>query len=158
VAYFGPRRSEDSLPAGGRVRRHRPGRRRRRTELYRGLARKGLTLHQLIVEHLQGHAHYRLTGSFEQIADELQLWFDQDGADRLVLSFNNGAAGVHGFIEHVVPRIQDCGLFRRDYMGSTPARAPRSAHPGLTARPGWYPDPSQPTALQPAVALGTVST
>src|ERR1700722_890909 len=102
VAFFGPRRSEDSLPAGGRVRRHRPGRRRRRTELYRGLARKGLTLHQLIVEYLQGHAHYRFTGSFEQIADELQLWFDQDGADRLVLSFNNGAAGVHGFIEHVV--------------------------------------------------------
>jgi N-acetyl-S-(2-succino)cysteine monooxygenase len=36
-----------------------------------------------------------------------------------VLSFNNGAAGVHGFIEHVVPRLQDRGLFRRDYIGST---------------------------------------
>jgi hypothetical protein len=41
-------------------------RRRSRTEPYRGLARKGLTLRQLIVEHLQGHAHYRFTGSFEQ--------------------------------------------------------------------------------------------
>ena len=95
------------------------GRRRSRTELYRGLARKGLTLRQLIVEHPQDHAHYRFTGSFEQIADELQLWFDADGADGLVLSFNNGAAGVHGFIEHVVPRLQDRGLFRRDYMCST---------------------------------------
>jgi hypothetical protein len=32
------------------------GRRRSRTELYRGLARKGLTLRQLIVEQVQGLA------------------------------------------------------------------------------------------------------
>jgi N-acetyl-S-(2-succino)cysteine monooxygenase len=104
----------DALPDSETLRR-----RRSRTELYRGLARKGLSLRQLIIEHLQGHAHYRFTGSFEQIADELQLWFDTGGADGLVLSFANGAAGVHGFIEHVVPRLQDRGLFRRDYAGST---------------------------------------
>jgi hypothetical protein len=32
---------------------------------------------------------------------------------------DRGAAGVHGFIERVVPRLQDRGLFRRDYIGST---------------------------------------
>ncbi len=104
----------DALPDSETLRR-----RRSRSELYRGLARKGLTLRQLIVEHLQGHAHYRFTGSFEQIADELQLWFEAGGADGIVLNFHNGAAGVRGFIEHVVPRLQDRGLYRRDYSGST---------------------------------------
>ena len=27
--------------------------------------------------------------------------------------------GANYFIEHVVPRLQDRGLFRRDYIGST---------------------------------------
>ncbi|WP_261554929.1 NtaA/DmoA family FMN-dependent monooxygenase [Frankia tisae] len=104
----------DALPDSESLRR-----RRSRSELYRGLARKGLTLRQLIIEHLQGHAHYRLTGSFEQVADDLGLWFDEGGADGFVLRFSNGAEGLHGFIEHVIPRLQDRGLFRRDYAGST---------------------------------------
>jgi hypothetical protein len=49
----------------------------------------------------------------------LKLWFDTNGGAVLVLKFNDGATGVHGFIEHVIPRLQDRGLFRRDDAGST---------------------------------------
>lgn len=94
-------------------------RRRSRTALYRGLALKGLTLRQLIVEHLQGHAHFRFTGSHDQATDELQRWFTAGAADGFVLRFIEGADGARAFVEHVIPRLQDRDLFRRDYEGST---------------------------------------
>jgi N-acetyl-S-(2-succino)cysteine monooxygenase len=94
-------------------------RRRSRTALYRRLALRGLTLRQLIVEHLQGHAHHRFTGSHDQVADELELWFTTGAAEGFVLRFTEGAYGAHGFVEHVVPRLQDRNLFRREYEGST---------------------------------------
>lgn len=94
-------------------------RRRSRTELYRRLALRGLTLRQLIVEHLQGHAHYRFTGSHDQVADELQLWFTTGAAEGFVLRFTEGAYGAHEFVENVVPRLQDRNLFRREYEGAT---------------------------------------
>jgi alkanesulfonate monooxygenase SsuD/methylene tetrahydromethanopterin reductase-like flavin-dependent oxidoreductase (luciferase family) len=94
-------------------------RRRSRTELYRGLALRGHTLRELIIEHLQGHAHHRFTGSYEQVADELELWFTQGAADGFVLRFIEGASGAYGFVEGVVPRLQDRGLFRREYEGTT---------------------------------------
>ncbi len=94
-------------------------RRRSRSGLYRRLALRGLTLRQLIVEHLQGHAHYRFTGSYDQVADELQLWFDTGAAEGFVLRFTEGAYGANGFVEHVVPRLQDRDLFRREYEGAT---------------------------------------
>lgn len=94
-------------------------RRRSRTALYRGLALKGFTLRELIIKHLQGHAHYRLTGSYAQVADELELWFTTGAAEGFVLRFSEGSYGVGGFVEHVVPRLQDRDLFRREYEGST---------------------------------------
>lgn len=104
----------DALPDSSTLRR-----RRSRSELYRGLARQGRTLRQLIVEHLHGHAHHRSTGSYDQVADELELWFTQGAADGFVLRFTEGASGAVAFVEHVVPRLQDRNLFRREYAGST---------------------------------------
>jgi FMN-dependent oxidoreductase (nitrilotriacetate monooxygenase family) len=104
----------DALPDSATLRR-----RRSRTELYRNLARRGHTLRELIVEHLQGHAHHRFTGSHDQVADELQLWFSQGAAEGFVLRFTEGAYGATEFVEHVVPRLQDRDLFRREYEGAT---------------------------------------
>ena len=94
-------------------------RRRSRTELYRELVRQGHTLRQLIIEHLQGHAHFRYTGSYEQVADELERWFTGGAAEGFVLRFTDGADGAYGFVEGVVPRLQDRDLFRREYEGTT---------------------------------------
>lgn len=104
----------DALPDSATL-----ARRRSRSELYRGLARQGRTLRELIIEHRQGHAHYRFTGSYAQVADELELWFTQGAAEGFVLRFTEGADGATGFVEHVVPRLQDRNLFRREYEGST---------------------------------------
>jgi FMN-dependent oxidoreductase (nitrilotriacetate monooxygenase family) len=99
----------DALPDAATLHR-----RRSRTELYRGLARKGHSLRELIVAHLQGHAHYRFIGSYEQVVDEFELWFRQGAAEGFVLRFTEGADGARAFVEHVVPRLQDRDLFRRE--------------------------------------------
>jgi FMN-dependent oxidoreductase (nitrilotriacetate monooxygenase family) len=94
-------------------------RRRSRPALYRALALRGLTVRELIVAHLQGHAHYRLVASHEQVADEFERWFALGAADGFVINFIDDAEAVHGFVEEVVPRLQQRGLFRREYEGDT---------------------------------------
>ncbi|WP_157180406.1 NtaA/DmoA family FMN-dependent monooxygenase [Protofrankia coriariae] len=95
------------------------GRRRSRPQLYRDLALKGLTVRELIVVHLQGHAHYRFVGSYDQVVDEFERWSGKGAADGFVLSFLETADAVYSFVENVVPRLQDRGLFRREYEGTT---------------------------------------
>lgn len=58
-------------------------------------------------------------GSAEQVADELQRWFEAGAADGFVL----GTSGVPGqlevFVEQVVPLLRKRGLFRHEYTGTT---------------------------------------
>jgi alkanesulfonate monooxygenase SsuD/methylene tetrahydromethanopterin reductase-like flavin-dependent oxidoreductase (luciferase family) len=60
-----------------------------------------------------------LCGSPETIADTLQLWFEERAAD----GFNVMPPWFHDafddFIDGVVPILQERGLFRRDYEGTT---------------------------------------
>ena len=58
-----------------------------------------------------------ITGTPERLADELQRWFDA-GADAFMLA--PWAPGqLRLFVEHVVPILQERGIYRRDYEGST---------------------------------------
>lgn len=58
-----------------------------------------------------------ITGTPERLADELQRWFEA-GADAFMLA--PWAPGqLKLFVEHVVPILQDRGIFRRDYQGTT---------------------------------------
>jgi FMN-dependent oxidoreductase (nitrilotriacetate monooxygenase family) len=104
----------EALPDAGTLTR-----RRSRTELYRRLALRGLTLRESIIEHLQGHAHFRLTAGHDAVVDEFERWFIHGAAEGFVLRFVEGASGVADFVENVLPRLQDRGLFRREYEGTT---------------------------------------
>jgi FMN-dependent oxidoreductase (nitrilotriacetate monooxygenase family) len=59
------------------------------------------------------------TGTPEQIADRLQLYFEQRAADGFMLASDISPRGLADFVEHVVPILQKRGLYREDYEHAT---------------------------------------
>ncbi|WP_256758897.1 LLM class flavin-dependent oxidoreductase [Cohnella sp. WQ 127256] len=69
-----------------------------------------------------------LTGSFSgdhlvgtpiKIANTLEKWFKEQAADGFMLMAPTLPDGLEDFVELVVPLLQERGLFRQDYEGST---------------------------------------
>ena len=57
-------------------------------------------------------------GTPTQVADSLQHWFESGGADGFVL-FEPLPGQLDLFVEHVIPILQERGLFRHDYEYET---------------------------------------
>lgn len=57
-------------------------------------------------------------GSPERVADTLQAWFEERGADGFVI-FEPLPGQLELFVEKVVPILQSRGLFREEYEGET---------------------------------------
>jgi alkanesulfonate monooxygenase SsuD/methylene tetrahydromethanopterin reductase-like flavin-dependent oxidoreductase (luciferase family) len=57
-------------------------------------------------------------GTPEQVADRLQDWFENEGADGYVL-FESLPGQLDLFVDEVVPILQARGLYREDYEAST---------------------------------------
>jgi FMN-dependent oxidoreductase (nitrilotriacetate monooxygenase family) len=57
-------------------------------------------------------------GTPERVADRLQAWFENEGADGYVL-FEALPGQLDVFVDQVVPILQARGLFRDDYEGAT---------------------------------------
>ncbi len=81
--------------------------------------RERLTLRD--VYNLLGAArgHWVLCGSAVQVADTLQLWFESGAADGFNVMPSHFPGGFEDFAELVIPILQERGLFRRAYAGST---------------------------------------
>ena len=81
--------------------------------------RDGLTLRDLYNLNAAARGHWVLCGSPATIADTLELWFTERAAD----GFNVMPPWFHenfdDFVDTVVPILQERGLFRRDYAGTT---------------------------------------
>jgi long-chain alkane monooxygenase len=61
----------------------------------------------------------RIVGTAEQIADQLEAFHEGSGGDGFLL-MSTGIPGVlNDFVEGVIPTLQDRGLFRKEYAGST---------------------------------------
>ncbi len=91
-----------------------------RFELVTGLARREqLTVRQLIERLAGGRGHRVFAGTPEQVADEIQTWFEQGAADGFNIMPPTYPDGLTDFVEQVVPILQDRGLFRREYTGRT---------------------------------------
>lgn len=94
--------------------------RQSRYEVFRNLAvEEGWTLRELITLQQRSAGHGRAVGSPEQIADRLETWFTEGGADGYIIMPGQGPGGVEAFTEHVVPILQKRGLFRTDYESDT---------------------------------------
>ncbi|CAM6290589.1 hypothetical protein LZ655_07250 [Klebsiella pneumoniae] len=60
----------------------------------------------------------RFTGTASDVADGLQLWFEQHAADGFIIQGGTPETFPR-FVDEVVPLLQARGLFRRDYPGTT---------------------------------------
>ncbi len=81
--------------------------------------RENLTLRQ-IYERLAGaRGHRVLAGTPTLIADEIEAWFNHEGADGFNVMPPVMSASLNEFVELVVPELQRRGLFRTEYEGTT---------------------------------------
>jgi FMN-dependent oxidoreductase (nitrilotriacetate monooxygenase family) len=105
--------------------------------------RERLTVRELIGRLGGGRGHWTLTGTPEQVADELQRWFERGAADGFNVMGAALPSDLEDFIEQVVPILRARGLFRKDYDGTT-----LRDHYGLQRPANQYANP----AAAPAVA------
>jgi N-acetyl-S-(2-succino)cysteine monooxygenase len=57
-------------------------------------------------------------GTPEHIANLMEQWFEEKGADGFIIH-SSVPHGLDDFVEHVVPILQERGLYRTEYEGST---------------------------------------
>ena len=77
------------------------------------------TLRQLLVRVGGSRGHLRVVGTPEQIADQIQHWYENGAADGFNVFPALMPAGFHDFVEQVVPELRRRGLFRKEYTGRT---------------------------------------
>jgi alkanesulfonate monooxygenase SsuD/methylene tetrahydromethanopterin reductase-like flavin-dependent oxidoreductase (luciferase family) len=91
-----------------------------RTTLITKLARgEDLTVRGLLVKLAGGRGHRTFTGTPEQLADDIQQWFEQRASDGFNLQPGRLPRDLEIFVDEVVPILRKRGLFRHEYEGST---------------------------------------
>ncbi|HEY3697383.1 LLM class flavin-dependent oxidoreductase [Phenylobacterium sp.] len=81
--------------------------------------RNQLTLRELFRRLATARGHRTVVGAPEQVADAMQLWFENEAADGFNVMPPILPTGLTDFVEQVVPILQRRGLFRREYEGYT---------------------------------------
>lgn len=85
---------------------------------YRALAAESPTVRDFLYRTLGGWGA-EVVGSAEQVADEIQGWFDDRAADGFVLIPPGLPGQLELFVDEVVPILRDRGIFRHEYSGTT---------------------------------------
>lgn len=78
-----------------------------------------LTLRQMIQRIGISTGHRSLVGTPDEVADDMARWFEEHGADGFNVMPADLPGGLRDFVDEVVPRLQDRGLFRTKYEGRT---------------------------------------
>lgn len=77
------------------------------------------TIRQLIRRLAGSRGHFAVTGTPEKIAAAMQTWFEQGAADGFIIKYSHLPGGIREFVDEVVPLLQQAGIYRREYTGST---------------------------------------
>jgi len=77
------------------------------------------TLGQLLKKLSGSGGHRIITGTPEQIADDIETWFQAGAADGFNVMPDVLPSGLDDFADHVVPELRRRGLFRTEYEGAT---------------------------------------
>ncbi|NDK32475.1 LLM class flavin-dependent oxidoreductase [Nesterenkonia haasae] len=77
------------------------------------------TVRQLLGRLAAGGGHCTMVGTPESIADEIELWLDEGGADGFNLMPPSLPHSISEFVDEVTPELQRRGRFRTDYDGTT---------------------------------------
>ncbi|MDT7606754.1 MAG: hypothetical protein QOG96_1257, partial [Pseudonocardiales bacterium] len=100
----------------------------------RHLGRDDVTVRDLAAHRatlLQGP---RFVGTAEQVADQMQEWFEGGACDGFVLAATHLPGAFEEFVRMVVPILRARGVFRSEYTGSTLRDHLGLARPGNPAR------------------------
>ena len=81
--------------------------------------RDNLTVRQMLSRLGGGRGHRTFAGTPEQVADSLEEWFTDGAADGFNVMPAALPSGLEAFVDHVVPILQQRGLFRTEYAGTT---------------------------------------
>lgn len=93
---------------------------RSRQQLLTQLAQgEKLTIRQLYERIAGGRGHLTVVGTAAQVADQMQLWFENEAADGFNLMPPTLPGGLDDLLELVVPELQRRGLFRKAYDSTT---------------------------------------
>lgn len=65
------------------------------------------------------YGHLSVVGTPEQVADSMEGWFREGGADGFNLFLHSMPESLDDFVDAVVPILQKRGLMKSDYIGST---------------------------------------
>ena len=86
-------------------------------EKWRALSReKGLSIRQTVIE---ASGRQSFIGSPEAVAAELETFVRQGAADGFILVPHLTPGGLDEFVDRVVPLLQERGVFRTEYRGTT---------------------------------------
>lgn len=91
----------------------------RYSTILRIIATEQPTVRQLLGRLAAGGGHCTMVGTPESIADAMEHWFLNEGADGFNLMPPSLPTGIEDFIEQVIPVLQRRGLFRTDYDHDT---------------------------------------
>jgi len=105
----------DDLPSEDQI----EGAKSRYTLIVTLARREGLTVRQLIGRLGGGRGHRTFSGTPEQVADAIEHWFTSGAADGFNVMPPALPSGLEAFVDHVVPILQQRGLFRTAYEGTT---------------------------------------
>ena len=89
-------------------------------EVWVNLAREqNLSIRQLAMRATHGRGKSAAIGTPEQIADHMEKWFKEGGADGFNIQPPYQPGSLDDFVSMVIPVLQERGLFRREYEGNT---------------------------------------
>ncbi|RUS42827.1 LLM class flavin-dependent oxidoreductase [Cohnella sp. AR92] len=77
---------------------------------------RNLTLRQAALQSATPRGDF--IGTPEQVADRIQEWFEAGAADGFIIG-SNVPNGLNDFVEHVIPILQERGLYRTEYEQDT---------------------------------------
>ena len=95
------------------------GAKSRRGYLVRTARERNLTLRQVLKMVSGGRGHREFVGTYDQFCDDVVTWMDAGGADGFTIMPPYLPGSLDDFVENVVPRLQNRGLPRPSYTGST---------------------------------------
>jgi FMN-dependent oxidoreductase (nitrilotriacetate monooxygenase family) len=87
------------------------------TQLVELARRENLSIRQLVLRFSVSKGHIQVVGSPQQVADTMELWFRERGADGFNVVPPLLPGGFEDFVTLIVPELQKRGLLREEYEG-----------------------------------------